>query len=350
MSRLRNNEMKDDFDTINEHPVLVTHLLQLEKHVAEVYTRNTFAWVRDEIKSEAKLNIVNCIDDMDSVMYTIKKFVVGDKTWNLRYTPSTNTFKCSCKMFQTMGIPCCHAFSVMKAMNQHHIPETLIMQHWMKNAKDVSELDSSFTIITPDIMQLARYGALSSKCSKMSYFASMSNEGYKEAYVAIDKLTIQMKGLLPSSSTARKENVHQSKTESSVQVKDLVIAAIKGSSKQKTKSSGKARKCGNCGQLGHTKKTCHAHVKNDISAMASNGAATTGSTLQPTAYADLVQSYDSEFIVDSDRCCQPFAFHNYEVPMGNLSNQSADNVLSMTSSTQAMYMQQSQWWRPHNLM
>ncbi|KAK0607489.1 hypothetical protein LWI29_015731 [Acer saccharum] len=80
MLRLRNNEIKDDFDCINEHPVLVTHMLQPEKHTAEVYTRNTFAWVRAEIKSEAKLCIVNCVDDMDNVIYTFKKFTVGDKT------------------------------------------------------------------------------------------------------------------------------------------------------------------------------------------------------------------------------------------------------------------------------
>ncbi|KAK1578951.1 hypothetical protein Q3G72_034462 [Acer saccharum] len=139
----------------------------------------------------------------------------------------------------------------------------------------------------------------------------MSTEGYKEANVAIDKLTIQMKRLLPSSSTVREENVHQSKTEMSVQVKDLVIVATKGSIKQKTKSSGKARKCGNCGQPEHTKK-------------------------------DLPCPCDGR--------CQPFVFHNYDVPMGNLSNESPNNVFSMTSSTQAMYMQQTQWWRPHNLM
>ena len=80
ISRLRNNEMKDDFDSCNEHPVLVTHLLQLEKHAAEVYTQNTFAWMRDEIKSEAKHSIVNCIDDMESAMYTFMKFAGGDKT------------------------------------------------------------------------------------------------------------------------------------------------------------------------------------------------------------------------------------------------------------------------------
>ncbi|KAK0596885.1 hypothetical protein LWI29_019863 [Acer saccharum] len=82
MLRLRNNELKDDFDTINEHPVLVTHLLQLEKYSAEVYTQNTFHWVRDEIKSEAKHSILNCVDDMDCVLYTFQKFAGGDKTWN----------------------------------------------------------------------------------------------------------------------------------------------------------------------------------------------------------------------------------------------------------------------------
>ncbi|KAK3225396.1 hypothetical protein Dsin_005258 [Dipteronia sinensis] len=105
MSRLRNNELKDDFDCINEHPVLVTHLLQMEKHAAEVYTRNTFGRVLDEIKSEPKLSIVNCVDDVESVMYTFRKFAGGDKTWNVRYTPSKSIFKCSCKMFETIGIP-----------------------------------------------------------------------------------------------------------------------------------------------------------------------------------------------------------------------------------------------------
>ncbi|KAK2661352.1 hypothetical protein Ddye_007885 [Dipteronia dyeriana] len=123
MSCLRNNKLKDDFDSINEHTILLTHLLQLEKYVAKVYTRHTFTWVRDEIKTKAKPSIVNCVDDMDNVMYTFKKFVGGDTTWIVKYTPSTNSFNYSCKMFDKLGIPCCHAFSVMKAMNQNNIPQ-----------------------------------------------------------------------------------------------------------------------------------------------------------------------------------------------------------------------------------
>ncbi|KAK0579331.1 hypothetical protein LWI29_024625 [Acer saccharum] len=207
---------------------------------------------------------------MDCVMYTFQKFAGGDKTWNVKYTPSTNVFKCSCQMFETICIPCCNTFSVMKVMNQHHIPETLIMQRWTRNAKDISEVESSSTATTPNITQIARYGALSSKCSRMSYYASLSTEGYNEANVAIDKLTIQMKGLLPSSSTTMEENVYRTRTQSRVPVKDPVIAATKRSMRQNKNTKGKAH---------------------------------------------LVQSCDSEYIMDSDGRCQPFAFQNTEVPM-----------------------------------
>ncbi|KAL5767553.1 hypothetical protein ACOSQ2_014336 [Xanthoceras sorbifolium] len=109
-----NNKMKDDVEKLNEHPILVTHLLQLEKHASEVYTRGIFQLVSDEIKAEMKLNIYNCVDD-DSQTYTFKKFGRGSKIWN------------------TAAIPCSHSFSVMKALNMHHIPDTLLMSRWTMN-------------------------------------------------------------------------------------------------------------------------------------------------------------------------------------------------------------------------
>ena len=45
--------------------------------------------------------------------------------------------------------------------------------------------------------------------------------------------------------------------------KDPVIAAMKWSKRQNKKLNGKTRKCGKCGQPGHTSKTCHARVQNN---------------------------------------------------------------------------------------
>ncbi|KAK3222744.1 hypothetical protein Dsin_009769 [Dipteronia sinensis] len=178
----------------------------------------------------------------------------------------------------------------------------------------------------------------------------MSTEGYKEANVAIDKLTIQMNGLLPSSSRTREENIHCTSKRLTVHVKDPVIAVTKGSMRQNKKCSGKTCKCGKCGEPGHTAKTCCAHVKHNMNATASNGVARTGSILQPTAYADLVRTCDCRFNLDSDGRCQPFAFQNNKVSMAHFTTQLNDDVFSMTNSTPAMYMQQIQWWRPHNFM
>ena len=195
-----------------------------------------------------------------------------------------------------------------------------------------------------------RYGALSSKSNKMSYYASMSTEGYNVANMAIDKLTVQMKGLLPSSSTTSGENVHHTRGPSTATVKDPVIAATKGSIRQKNKATVKARKCGHCGRPGHTRKTCQDDVKNHISERASNGAATASSTLQPTVYADFVQPSNSDTISGSDGRRQPFTFHNSQVPMPQFSNPLDDNVFSMTNSTPPTYMQPNQWWRLQNFM
>ncbi|KAL5810472.1 hypothetical protein ACOSQ4_027040 [Xanthoceras sorbifolium] len=104
MARLRINEMKDDFDSLNEHPILVTHLVQLEKHIFEVYTRKIFEL-----------------------------------------------------LLQTADIPCSHSFSVMKALNMHHILEILLMRRWTMNAQDVSELEISFNGTPQDLIQVASF-------------------------------------------------------------------------------------------------------------------------------------------------------------------------------------------------
>ncbi|KAL5743874.1 hypothetical protein ACOSQ2_026990 [Xanthoceras sorbifolium] len=130
MARLRINEMKDDFDSLNEHPILVTHLVQLEKHIFEVYTRKIFELVLDEIKAEVKLSICNCVDDVDYQTYTFKNFT---------------------------DIPCSHSFSVMKALNMHHILEILLMRRWTMNAQDVSELEISFNGTPQDLIQVASW-------------------------------------------------------------------------------------------------------------------------------------------------------------------------------------------------
>ena len=117
LDRIRNTETFNDYQCSTSTPVYSTHLLGLEKHAAEKYTRNVFFLVREEIREEASLSIVNRVQDVDNYTYTFKKFGNANRIWTTRFIPSGNHIHCSYKLFEIAGLPCSHSFSVMKALD-----------------------------------------------------------------------------------------------------------------------------------------------------------------------------------------------------------------------------------------
>ncbi|XP_024171747.1 uncharacterized protein LOC112177718 [Rosa chinensis] len=55
--RLSNNQVRDDFNTMNSTPVLETQLKDLENHVASIYTYDVFKWIRKEIRKESQATL-----------------------------------------------------------------------------------------------------------------------------------------------------------------------------------------------------------------------------------------------------------------------------------------------------
>ncbi|KAH7554331.1 hypothetical protein JRO89_XS12G0166000 [Xanthoceras sorbifolium] len=188
MERLRHTEMKDDFENLNEHHILVTHLELLEKHATELYTRGIFQLVHDKIEEKAKLSICKFVDGVESQTYTFRKFDGGNKTWNVSYNPMLSMLQCSCKLFEAAGIPYRHTLGVMKAQNMRRIPRTLLMTRWIINAKKDFNNKQGIQLVTDEFMYDYRLGSLSARCSKMCYFASLTTDGHQKAKLAIDYL------------------------------------------------------------------------------------------------------------------------------------------------------------------
>jgi hypothetical protein len=311
-------------------PVYSTHLLGLEKHAADRYTRNVFFLVRDEIREEASLTIVNCVQYVDNYTYTFKKFGNANRIWTARFLPSINHIHCSCKLFETAGLPCSHSFSVMKAMDMQHIPSSLILDRWTTRAKEYANIDERCEATPTPIMEKARYGSLTSKCNKMCYFASKSNDGFKEANGEIDKLTLRMQNLLPSSPTNSQRTgglpqVHN--------VKDPSVAATKGSVRHKKNAVVKQRKCGKCGQPGHTAKTCHANVKTYNSTVSSNAVdmfATNLTESNATSYGSPSTGPTSSFTFPFHAQCEGAT--NPHIECGNISLNPSSSTFDMQGS------------------
>ncbi|KAL6127469.1 hypothetical protein ACLB2K_070834 [Fragaria x ananassa] len=99
------------------------------------------------------------------------------------------TFLCSCQLFESDGIPCCHIFSVLKHQMRTRLPDSLVKKRWTKEASVMRTLLSS-GLANDNAVQLARYGDLMSACAKFCHFASFSDEGYEEAKEVLSQLTI----------------------------------------------------------------------------------------------------------------------------------------------------------------
>ncbi|TXG49202.1 hypothetical protein EZV62_025077 [Acer yangbiense] len=267
LARVRSNEAKDDFESRSSSPVPGTHLEWLEKHAADIYTVNIFTVVLEEIREEARLIISGCVEDMDKRVYTFTKFRSPHLKWTAVYSPATKDIECSCLLFQTVGIPCSHLFSVMKAEHLCEIPECLIMQRWRKNAKVVKSHDFSEAVPT-EVTELVRFGSLMAQCSKLCYYASKSIAGYNEAKQAVCSLTRRMEELMTMDLQSHNTTLVPSKR--GAVVNDPHIARTKGAQKSRKQCNATMTQGDRCMEIGHTNQTYEKTIPTSISAVSTN--------------------------------------------------------------------------------
>ncbi|RVX19264.1 Protein FAR1-related sequence 5 [Vitis vinifera] len=185
---------KAEFESNNSSPVLSTKLSILENHAATVYTKESFLKFREEMKNAELFFVVGLVSDHSMRAYTLSKFRHPNLNWEVQFCPDIVTLKCSCMMFESIGIPCCHMVVVMKVEHLEEIPQSCIMKRWTKLAKVytrsvlVNETDN-------DMDRFVRYGSLSSICNKLSYFASDTSSSFIEAKNEIQNLTARMEEL-----------------------------------------------------------------------------------------------------------------------------------------------------------
>ncbi|XP_016164976.1 protein FAR1-RELATED SEQUENCE 5-like [Arachis ipaensis] len=70
----RNNHLTADFETFYKFLVLTTCLESFEKQAAELYTRNIFKLVKDEIEAAGALNVTECPNSGDIVEYNTTNY------------------------------------------------------------------------------------------------------------------------------------------------------------------------------------------------------------------------------------------------------------------------------------
>ncbi|CAL1382931.1 unnamed protein product [Linum trigynum] len=175
LRRLRYEELHNDHVSNDSTPVCDGHLLSLEKHAAELFTRDMFFKVRKQMKREPLLYSTSAVTESGRVSYSLSQYSDPNSKWRVTYYPAVRDIRCSCQLFETKGIPCCHCFFVMKFNNISLLPRDLVLKRWCKDAKK----DVNVKLDNPEVNTVIRCGTLSGFCGKLYHYASQTNERYQ---------------------------------------------------------------------------------------------------------------------------------------------------------------------------
>ncbi|XBI96535.1 hypothetical protein VPH35_032805 [Triticum aestivum] len=137
----RQKELEDDNSTIHTLPLLET-TWSIESHARHVYTHTIFLLFQDEVIAARDRRDVLSIQQVGEVQITCISDLSG-KVREVLYSTTTKVAHCSCKLFESIGIPCSHIIIVLKREKFKEIPSHYILHRWTKLATKTVVLDSN---------------------------------------------------------------------------------------------------------------------------------------------------------------------------------------------------------------
>ncbi|RYR46038.1 hypothetical protein Ahy_A07g031805 [Arachis hypogaea] len=230
LKEYRNNELIADFKSQCSEPVMITSLEE----------------IRNEIQRAGALNIMVLSTTLDKVEFSVTALGDPAKDRRVEVDRGKNLFSCSCKLFESRGIPCSHIFCAMKFENILEFPDSLIYKRWTKNAKN--EFISTDMPVNDDIERVLKFrvGALASNCNKLCDIACKDLADFDEVQSELVNLVIRLQSRKQGKSTPN-VNVEG--------INDPFVVKSKGAPSKRS-SWRKKRACSNCHKYGHYYKRC----------------------------------------------------------------------------------------------
>ena len=134
VAQMRQEETNEDFNCKNGVPAKVNRYGGILKHAANVYTLVLFKMFEDEFSLGTGLSCVETNHHDDEFTFSL----VGgnsNRVHFVHFNQSNLTICCDCKLFETLGLLCCHALRVFLVNNMNMIPEKYISSRWRRDAK-----------------------------------------------------------------------------------------------------------------------------------------------------------------------------------------------------------------------
>ncbi|XLT64369.1 hypothetical protein HN873_020808 [Arachis hypogaea] len=246
LKEYRNNDLIADYKSQCSEPLMITSLEVYERSASCYFTRNIFKEIHNEIQRAGALNITILSTTLDKVEFSVTALGDPAKDRRVEVDRGKKLFSCSCKLFESRGIPCSHIFCAMKFENILEFPDSLIYKRWTKNAKN--EFISTEMHVNDDIESILKFrvGALASNCNKLCDIACKDLADFDEVQSELVNLVIRLQSRKQGKSTP---NVNMEG------INDPFVVKSKGAPSKKS-SWRKKRACSNCHKYGHYYKRC----------------------------------------------------------------------------------------------
>lgn len=175
----RYKELQAEYNARKKLPRLKMVHSPLLKHAGHLYTPSAFDLFQNEFDWSSAAYIVshNEIDQMTKYLVAIFD-KVGE--YEVIGNMEDKTISCSCGMFETMGLLCCHALKVLNVWDVKQIPDQYISKRWMREARDMVVHDMNGKVVEANVKMnvTERYRNLCSKLVKLATRASDFEKTY----------------------------------------------------------------------------------------------------------------------------------------------------------------------------
>ncbi|XBJ23026.1 hypothetical protein VPH35_001293 [Triticum aestivum] len=129
----RQEELIADNSSIHRIPQLVTPWA-MEKQGSQVFTHEVFGKFQEQVIAARDNCCVQGIAQDGGIK--VVTFKTGaSRVREVRCDTTTMIANCSCKLYESHGIPCRHIVQVMRIENQKELPTFYIMERWKKQCK-----------------------------------------------------------------------------------------------------------------------------------------------------------------------------------------------------------------------
>jgi hypothetical protein len=264
-----NKEREKNVKTRNSKPLLRT-LYPMEEEASKIYTRKVFRKFQDELVG-SQIFIAEKVEfSVEVPTYKIHEIHKEKPNYYVTFDVNSKEAKCSCHMFEFVGIPCRHVLNVFIKENVYSLPSQYVLHRWSINAKkenikgivieDLQEgsnkisSTSLFNSIMVESLQVSERGSRSKKHHDIAI------QALRKAITELDLLDVEESTEEFVNSTF--EVMPNASNNQTINLCDPPLVASKGRPcTLRTKSSLELLKkgsynCGYCKGKGHNKLKC----------------------------------------------------------------------------------------------